>query len=222
MSLKHWDLVNEFTLFQAACLAAGREPSEVTDVRDYPNVDVILEALNKACLEALKWAEWVTGPGLGNEPFRTTDLPSDALLKALDYCERRNQSFWDIEFSESDDPIIGRDTLSNWFSAKGFESAYVFSKQVPTTSSENPLAPENGKPTRTPTDRAHVSDKLAYLNQAATKFWAKADRDERSTHTDNATIVAWLIERGYSTTLAEKAATIIRPEWAPTGRKPEE
>ena len=78
----------------------------------------------------------------------------------------------------------------------------------------------NGVPT--PTDRAHVSDKLAYLNQAATKFWAKVDRDERSTHTDNATIVAWLIERGYSATLAEKAATIIRPEWAPTGRKPEE
>jgi hypothetical protein len=72
------------------------------------------------------------------------------------------------------------------------------------------------------TDRAHASNKLALLNKAATKFWANADRDERSTHTDNATIVAWLIERGYSPSLAEKAATIIRPDWAPTGRKPEE
>jgi hypothetical protein len=73
-----------------------------------------------------------------------------------------------------------------------------------------------------PPDRAYVSNKLALLNQAAEKFWANADRGERSTHTDNATIVAWLIDRDYSATLAEKAATIIRPEWAPTGRKPEE
>jgi uncharacterized protein YaeQ len=68
--------------------------------------------------------------------------------------------------------------------------------------------------------RAHVSDRLALLNQAAARFWANADREDRSTHTDNATIVAWLIERGYSETLAEKAATIIRPEWVPAGRKP--
>ena len=77
----------------------------------------------------------------------------------------------------------------------------------------------NGEPILT--DRSHISNKLALLSQAAAKFWANADRDERSTHTDNATIVAWLIERGYSETLAEKAATIIRPDWAPTGRKPE-
>lgn len=73
-----------------------------------------------------------------------------------------------------------------------------------------------------PTSRAHVSDKLAILNQAAEKFWANADQDDRTTHEPNAKVVAWLIERGYSETLAKKAATIIRPQWAPTGRKPEE
>ncbi len=70
--------------------------------------------------------------------------------------------------------------------------------------------------------RAHVSDKLARMNQAATKFWTNADQRDRGTHPDNATVSAWLIEQGFSTTLAGKAATIIRPEWAPTGRKPEE
>lgn len=73
-----------------------------------------------------------------------------------------------------------------------------------------------------PTSRAYVSDKLAKLNQAAERFWGNADRDDRGTHEDNATVAAWLVQQGFSQTLAEKAATIIRPEWAPTGRKPEE
>lgn len=73
-----------------------------------------------------------------------------------------------------------------------------------------------------PTSRAHVSAKLAKMNQAAAKFWGNADRDDRGTHPDNATVTAWLLKQGFSQTLANKAATIIRPEWVPTGRKPEE
>lgn len=68
----------------------------------------------------------------------------------------------------------------------------------------------------------HVSSKLATLNQAAVRFWANADRDDRGTHHKNSDVEKWLVERGYSASLADKAATIIRPEWAPTGRKPEE
>ncbi len=65
------------------------------------------------------------------------------------------------------------------------------------------------------------SDKLAKLNQAAGKFWANADRNDRETHPKKADVVEWLVRRGFSETLADSAATIIRPEWAPTGRKPE-
>ena len=72
-------------------------------------------------------------------------------------------------------------------------------------------------------DRAHVSDKLAYLNQVAKKYWANVKRDDAETHPKNADVAAWLVNNaGYSQTLADKAATIIRPEWAPTGRKPKE
>lgn len=73
-----------------------------------------------------------------------------------------------------------------------------------------------------PTSRAHVSDKLAKMNQAAARFWGNADRADRGTHPDNASVAAWLVKQGLSPTLADKAATIIRPEWVPTGRKPEE
>jgi hypothetical protein len=74
-----------------------------------------------------------------------------------------------------------------------------------------------------PANRDHVSNQLAYVNQAAQKFWAYADRNDRTTHPPNEKIAAWLIQYGkFSSTLAKKAATIIRPDWAPTGRKPEE
>lgn len=81
-------------------------------------------------------------------------------------------------------------------------------------------APTNIEKLLSPTDPAHVSNKLALLKQAAAIHWANVDRDERDTHTNNATVVAWLIERGYSEALANSAATIIRPDWAPVGRKP--
>ncbi|MCG9065749.1 hypothetical protein LH425_12015 [Laribacter hongkongensis] len=70
-------------------------------------------------------------------------------------------------------------------------------------------------------DWKNRSNKLAIINQAFNKFWANADTDDRTTHPNNADIEKWLIERNYSDTLAKKAATIIRPEWASTGRKPE-
>lgn len=71
-----------------------------------------------------------------------------------------------------------------------------------------------------PTDsgRAHVSNSLSILNQAATKFWANADKNDRSTHPKKSDVVAWLVEHGFSQITAESGSTIIRPEWAPTGR----
>lgn len=78
------------------------------------------------------------------------------------------------------------------------------------------------KPQPTSPDRSYFSDKLVLMNQAAAKWWAHADRKERGTHPGNAAVTAWLEQRGFSRSLADKAATIIRPEWAPTGRKPEE
>jgi hypothetical protein len=82
--------------------------------------------------------------------------------------------------------------------------------------------PRHSNDAPSPTSRAHVSDKLAKMNQAAQRFWSNADRDDRGTHPDNATVAAWLVQQGFSETLASKAATIIRPEWVPSGRKPEE
>ena len=69
--------------------------------------------------------------------------------------------------------------------------------------------------------REHVSKKLAYLNQAANQFWSRADKGDKGTFPDTKAVVQWLTDKEFPETLAEKAATIIRPEWAGTGRRPE-
>jgi hypothetical protein len=88
------------------------------------------------------------------------------------------------------------------------EKGFYKSKQLHET--DKPIAEK---------ERAHLSNDLAILNQAATKFWANADPSDDTTHPINSIVSTWLIQRGFSATLADKGATIIRPEWATTGRK---
>lgn len=68
----------------------------------------------------------------------------------------------------------------------------------------------------------HMSNKLLTLIQAARTFWKNATPDEPDTMKTNEVVAAWLRDHGYSRHLAKSAATIIRPKWAPTGRKPGE
>lgn len=68
----------------------------------------------------------------------------------------------------------------------------------------------------------HISKKLSTLNRAAQKFWANADPSDKNTQPTNAKVEEWLHENGYTKSLAAYAASIIRPEWASSGRKPNE
>lgn len=70
-------------------------------------------------------------------------------------------------------------------------------------------------------DRAHVSDPLIWMQQAARHFWINANKDDPSTHPGNDQVAAWLQKKGLSATKAEHAASLIRPSWAHNGRKPE-
>ena len=83
------------------------------------------------------------------------------------------------------------------------------------------IADKDSVTTGNAAQREHVSDSLAKMNQAAVKFWANADRNDRTTHPSNGTVADWLESQGLSPSLAQKAASLIRPDWAPPGRKPE-
>lgn len=62
---------------------------------------------------------------------------------------------------------------------------------------------------------------LRALNQASL-LWRNADRDDKTTWTDTKEVVAFLIENGFSPTLAVRGASIVRPDWAESGRIPKE
>jgi hypothetical protein len=71
---------------------------------------------------------------------------------------------------------------------------------------------------RVPTRRA-CSPAKALLDRAEMRFWGdNVDPNDRSTIPKNADVAAWLVEQGLSASLAEKAASILRPDWAPVGR----
>lgn len=82
-----------------------------------------------------------------------------------------------------------------------------------------PLLEDEPVPEQRASSRDHVSDNLAFLNQASEKWWKNADRDDDTTQPDNDTVAAWLESKGLSQSLAKAGATIIRPPWAFKGRR---
>ncbi len=68
----------------------------------------------------------------------------------------------------------------------------------------------------------HESDYLIYLRQAARIFWGNIAEDDKTNHPSNKNVSDWLVEQGLSRTLGNSGATIIRPDWAHIGRKPDQ
>lgn len=229
MDLAHWDLVDNFTLWEAACLAGGVDPTLVESFtsEQKAKASFIHSKLQKVYDMAIGTVSWIL---LSEDRFSNNEtydsifpctsfidnLPSNQLIQDIHICLREKQKFNLKKYfsdDEDDPPVFSRESLDTWFRSKGFDSVYSFAPR---------LKKRENQPETQIESRKHMSDKLAKLNQASARFWALADRNDRGTHPDNASVVAWLIKQGFSTTLADKAATIIRPEWAPTGRKPDE
>lgn len=103
---------------------------------------------------------------------------------------------------------------------RSLDQIYIHSNDLRKLLSDG-MPTADDKPT-TETGGTHVSDKLQFLKQAAFKFWANQSETSRSTHPDNADVEEWLKKKGFSAKLANAGATIIRPPWAPPGRKPKE
>ena len=68
----------------------------------------------------------------------------------------------------------------------------------------------------------HISEDLATLNNAAHKFWANADKNDKDTHPKQQDVIDWLKSQDFSDISAKQGAVIIRPKWAADGRRPKE
>lgn len=72
-----------------------------------------------------------------------------------------------------------------------------------------------------PASHENMSKELKLLIEASEIYWGSVERHERDSHDPNAKVAAWFVEKGFSSSRANSAASIIRPEWVPKGRKPE-
>ncbi len=189
---RKWLTHSQWTLIQAAALAAETEPAAT----DSPHEQLaVIE--DRALRDRF------------NDVYR--ELKSAIRSESA----REREGFTDVEPSrtgpDGNKRVLPSEFL-DWARRRGFELPNRL-RDVP------PVA--HRSVTRT---EQHVSDKLAILNQAARKFWGSTDvvRERRETHPDNDAVATWLMkmDRGFTKTLADKAATIIRPTWAATGRKP--
>lgn len=117
----------------------------------------------------------------------------------------RSDEWYEEHFSRAD--------LAAWIDGVGLKSKYDFSP-----------ARANDGGAQLPLARDFHSGELTLLVQAAEKFWKNVARDEPATYPKNQDIADWLIKQSsaYSPTLAEKAASIIRPRWAGKGGRPPE
>ncbi|MHB1375037.1 MAG: hypothetical protein ACYC5W_17345 [Thauera sp.] len=150
------------------------------------------------------------------EPWSAYDLLFGRAGKAVLVTETANGKRWIGAPEDSDDdPEEWRDIPRAGVFVRTEDICRI--KQA----GKSPDAGSVSDPPALPADRAHASDALAYINQAALRRWGRAQRNDPSTQPSNSEVAAWLTEKGFSPSLAKHAAAIIRPSWAHAGRKPD-
>lgn len=162
----------------------------------------------------------VSGPWVSVEDYKPTSVEDyKAAMLILEIkkfigqeaaCRRKDGNYASADAIERVGSFIDHRLKENHLANKAVNAANI-DKSI-ATSERNTLQ----------TNRANFSDKLVKMIQASARFWENADRNDRGTHPDNRTVAVWLEENGFDSTPAKHAASLIRPDWAPTGRKPEE
>jgi hypothetical protein len=66
---------------------------------------------------------------------------------------------------------------------------------------------------------SYISKELLILNEASQKFWGNADPKEKDTHSKRDVVIKYLTDNNFSEIKAKIGASIIRPEWAVSGRR---
>lgn len=191
-----WLLMPEILIYEAIALSLNIEPTQIKRIQD----SWMLGDVGYPYDEGQEFRDRLDVLVANN--FDTQYFPSQSKLsmKGRDLCGVKLRDFvnWATNYANWDIP----EELKTLHTKKGIEV-------VPPV--VNKLA-DNGD---------FKSDKLQYLIQAAEKFWKNATPKDYSSYPNTMAIEKWLVDKGYSQSLATKAASIIRPEWAGTGRRPD-
>lgn len=209
--LYHWRFHEDLTVIQAAWLIIGCDPSDWTnealgDLPSFLKQDITPKAFY-AHFSALKQA--VMNGKISGTVIHYKSTPN--------YQARVEQSISGNKYLISKEPDWDTTTvpvkeLKVWLLRIGYKAAFFFDEQE---NEQQPLPVYND-------EQHHISKDLAILNNAAHKFWANADKNDKDTHPKQEVVREWLLSQGFSGESATQGAVIIRPKWAAIGRRPKE
>ena len=185
---------------------ASGEMTSIDGVWDLPMIGAEVFEIKRLYYEALD------GTYVEPQNFNATFFEGIFLQRGSDVCQLLERRDFHLPSSTDDDPFSGYEPDKKFPEDSVLVVRTAVLRQFEQSLDDTPTLPKN----------PNVSKQLTSMIQASTKFWGNADRDDRGTHPDNIAVAAWLEDRGFTESLAKRAATIIRPEWAPRGRKPEE
>lgn len=150
MDLSHWDMVDQLTLKEAACLAVGVDPNLNTQTPEAgAKIALLVREMEKSFDLAVFSARAVL---IGNrDPDETTDsvlmpgsLPSLLVSMEIRRCIRDRKDFEIENVYAKSVQTFCRGDLDNWFAEKAFHPIYCFVPKpnaidAATTVSEKPL-----------------------------------------------------------------------------------
>jgi len=192
--MKGWLTAPYYTAEEAALLAHSINPDDISDAQDW---DALLNS----------WA-----PG-----WQAKHL--EQLRNRLCWAIKSAKRYWEKEEADKDgdkpcfDPFISSDhiqpeDLRKWFESKGEHPIFLFPNYAGEKTSYENIAPIPNELD------ASVNNRLQAMIDAATKYWK--DKKAGDDNLPLNKVIAEDIEKqcGVSHSLADKMASIIRPDWA--------
>jgi hypothetical protein len=214
--LKHWLRLDHLQPEQGVALLLNIQP-EAT------NLEILAEYAVKDIHEATEIVELVllNGEFISVSP-RKSEVPYLIREKALN--EFRNLvelhkqwlCYWYSGQHSEKTPLA---YFIDWAEAKDAEPEWLDVVKGMGWDSKNITQPPE---IATLPNHDHFSDQLSFLVQASHYWWSKVDRNDPGSIPKNSDVAAWLLKRGFSERLAKSGASILRPNWVPSGRRPEE
>ncbi|MHB1093405.1 hypothetical protein [Thiobacillus sp.] len=170
MELSHWDLVESFTGWEAACLASGIDPklSDESRPEQKAKAELIYRELMNAYNRAHSAATFLlTGKRDKDETiysvFQSEHLPSTDLLREARVCLDLGIELRYENISGNDEEkLFSRGNLNDWFVVKNYRPAYAF---LP--SNDHPQQPAIREKPLTTKERTSLLTVIALLTEEA-------------------------------------------------------
>ena len=210
--LSHWNIIESFTLIEAALLCAGNDPSQVESIYAAERADLPTAKFAKVFLRSLHDAI-VSGT---MEPIR-------AYAYYGDEGEWRQITSDEIEIDThlSDHTLIARKALMQWADRKG-----LLKRRQVAPSLSPPLKPSPSVATKEETlllESTYTTPALELQSEFIKHHWALYDPEEPDTAIDKSICLAWLMERtkelGLSANVAKSIDLLARHPNAKAGNR---